>query len=293
MIQLQESIRRKAAGTVLVLLGLVILGVCLNVVFWKHPPPARVFFGLAISIGLIFGGIYVFRLPSISTSSFEAEDSSDTRSVYGAVIIGCFVLIFSGLFPAALTIPLIALKKGVFSFVSSYEIFTYSYLYAGIGIALNNILFLTVFWALSGPAHREPCKWLVFFGGVVLGGVASLLMSPYITVGCSGGIYSLIGAEAIRILYGKRNVWQASVLIVSILGYVLPSMLSENSKYNISHAAHLGGFLCGLGIGVLIKIFDADKYGSGANRTVCFTGKIVMCIWCAGAVCALVILILK
>ena len=102
----------------------------------------------------------------------------------------------------------------------------------------------------------------------------------------------MIGAEAIRILYGKRNVWQASMLIVSILGYVLPSMLSENSEYNISHAAHLGGLLCGLGIGVLIKIFDTEKYGTGANRTVCFTGKTVMRIWCAGAVCALLILIL-
>lgn len=293
MHQNQESIHRKIAGAVLFFGGLYLLLLCLYVIFWRYPPPARIFFGLAISIGLIAGGVYLIRLPSLFSNSFVLTDSSDKRSVYGALIIGCFVLMFSGLLPTALTLPAIALEKGVFTYALTYKIFTYSYLYTDIGIAFNNILFLTVFWALPGPARREPHKWLVFFSGVVIGGVSSLIMSPYTTVGCSGGVYSLIGAEAVRIFYRKQNSWQAIMLIIGILGYVLPSILSENSRHIVSHAAHLGGLLCGLGVGVLFKIFETEKYESIMSRVVYFSGKIVMFIWCAGAAYALVSLILK
>ncbi len=95
---------------------------------------------------------------------------------------------------------------------------------------------------------------LLFFFAGVSGVVASLIFSPFPSVGASGAIFGLIGAEAVllyrnRCLLGERGrAGLTNIVLIAALNLFIG--LSPGSR--IDNWGHLGGLLGGLAMAVLI-----------------------------------------
>lgn len=99
-------------------------------------------------------------------------------------------------------------------------------------------------------------------------------------VGCSGGCYSLIGihlADLVMNWHQKRYRFPMLVLLVTLVSVdLLCCFLSQSSK--ASHAAHGGGFVAGLVIGILVcrnTRKKAHEYGIMVVAAVIGTGLIL------------------
>jgi len=133
---------------------------------------------------------------------------------------------------------------------------TYQWSHVGAMHVLMNI-FLNLF--LGVPLEGLHGFWrmlLMYNVGVAGGAFCYYLMDAHtITVGCSGGCYSLMGIHlADLIMNWRQKKFRIPVVVTLLLlagadvGSSLVSMAPENS----SHSAHAGGFIAGLLIGVLV-----------------------------------------
>jgi len=100
--------------------------------------------------------------------------------------------------------------------------------------------------------------WLVaVFGLSALGGsAASLLLNPprTVSVGASGAILGLFGAAlavTFRIPYGGARTWAQSAVVRVLLPSLIP-LFAFGSGPRIDYAAHLGGAVVGLAIGLFL-----------------------------------------
>ena len=99
-----------------------------------------------------------------------------------------------------------------------------------------------------GPARFT----LLFFIAGLSGSVISLLLNPAPSVGASGAIFGLIGAEGV-LLYRNRRVFgeRGRRTLQNLVGLVVLNLFI-GLQGGIDNWAHLGGLLAGLGLGWVI-----------------------------------------
>jgi len=135
-----------------------------------------------------------------------------------------------------------------------YRLLTAMFLHGGLAHLFFNGYALYVIGTNVERVYGHARFLLVYFLGGLTGSLFSLLFSSYASVGASGAIFALFGAELIfvyrhRDLFGRAAYRQLQNMIFVLVLNILIG-LSPGSR--IDNWGHVGGFLAGIGLSWLI-----------------------------------------
>lgn len=100
---------------------------------------------------------------------------------------------------------------------------------------------------------------LILVAAVIVGGLAQELAEPAILIGISGGVAGLFGAYTV--LFPRAKLWLVLLFIrfkLAVTWYFLiwlaiPAVTSLFRETNVGWVAHLGGFVTGVAIGLVLR----------------------------------------
>lgn len=135
-----------------------------------------------------------------------------------------------------------------------YRLLTAMFLHGGLMHLFFNGYALYVIGTNVERVYGHVRFLLVYFLGGLTGSLFSLLFSSYASVGASGAIFALFGAELVfvyrhRDLFGRAAYRQLQNMIFLLALNILIG-LSPGSR--IDNWGHMGGFLAGIGLSWLI-----------------------------------------
>uniref|UniRef100_A0A182IVV0 Peptidase S54 rhomboid domain-containing protein n=1 Tax=Anopheles atroparvus TaxID=41427 RepID=A0A182IVV0_ANOAO len=154
-------------------------------------------------------------------------------------------------------------QKLIFSPVKQYEIWrfvTYTFLHAGsVHLVLNIIIQILVAFPLETEQGHDKVL-LVYFSGIVAGGLGASVFEPTLMVGASAGVYCLLISHIPHIImnfktlsYRYYRLLAVLVLCISDVLYSIRHCLTKgNLQPRIGVAAHISGAICGLLLGFAI-----------------------------------------
>lgn len=136
-----------------------------------------------------------------------------------------------------------------------YRLVTYMFLHAGIDHLFNNMLIL---WFLGDNLEKQlgHIKYLIlYFMSGILAGLASMSynisISRYIVcVGASGAIFGVAGALAVIVLVNRGRV--ENLTTRQMLLFIALSLYGGFTSQGVDNAAHVGGLLAGVLLGLLL-----------------------------------------
>ncbi|MBS7645030.1 MAG: rhomboid family intramembrane serine protease [Candidatus Bathyarchaeia archaeon] len=121
-----------------------------------------------------------------------------------------------------------------------WQLFTSMFVHANLLHLMGNMLFLGIFGLRAESLFGRLRYLFIYFASGLLGGLLTLLMGPYVvSVGASGGIFGLFGANAAYIRSGI-NQSVAGALVYSLY------LLLFNLGRGVNILAHFGGLFVGL-----------------------------------------------
>jgi len=200
---------------------------------------------------------YADPVPRLSDSDAKLYVTTGFLAINIIVFIA---MVFSGdspLDPSGQTLLRFGGTKGGHSlFFEQWRLLTSTCVHGGIlHIAIN----MWCLWDLGGLAERIFDRWIYFLMYIFCGVAGSMAASWWnprsITVGASGAIFGIVGALITALYFGKlpidRHVVQGTLRSVLIFaGFSLFWGVAVSS--NVSNAAHIGGLVTGLGLGVIL-----------------------------------------
>lgn len=118
-----------------------------------------------------------------------------------------------------------------------------------IHIAFNGLALYSIGRILGGMIHP---RWITvsFLISVITGGLASLYYFPATSIGASGGILGIFGLLTVIVFKYRKRIPQflPAALVRSTIAMVLMGVIGKDF---IDNAAHAGGFLGGIGFGLI------------------------------------------
>lgn len=140
-----------------------------------------------------------------------------------------------------------------------YRIFTHFFLHSGFEHLASNMVCLAIFgYALEKQIGRGWFCFIYMFSGVFAGLVSVFYnFSAYyerVSCGASGAIYGLLGALLVVLIINRRNNLQKEAF--RFLLYVVLILLQNSGLHSsgIDTTAHMGGFLGGFLVCVIMCI---------------------------------------
>jgi len=141
--------------------------------------------------------------------------------------------------------------------------FTYQFTHTGISHIASNTFANFLYGIPLEGLHGSRRMFVMYNIGVFGGACCSLLNDPHTpTVGMSGGCYALIGMQLADLLMNwRRNKFRCATLVM-ILGLAILDILHFQIAIDgISHASHIGGYITGTIIGIVIgKNTEVDAW---------------------------------
>jgi len=160
-----------------------------------------------------------------------------------------------------------------------FRFFTPIFLHAGIVHILFNlyaqlrfVLYLERQWGIK-------VMMTIYFVAGIAGNLFSSLVQPYkVSVGASGAIMGIMGAQLAQVLWNGDTIppAQRKLSIGSILFFIIITMLFSISP-NIDWSAHLGGVL--LGFAVASAIFGRRSVDGRVRRVVPMVSVVVVVVY--------------
>lgn len=139
-----------------------------------------------------------------------------------------------------------------------YRLITHFFLHFGFDHLVNNMVSLLVLgYSFEIEMGRVRFIILYFLSGI-LAGITSIVYNMYIgqeavSCGASGAIYGLMGALLIMLIVGSRG--RSSSEVPRYLLYIGISIYSGMQDTSIDNAAHIGGFVAGALICLIMSRF--------------------------------------
>lgn len=199
----------------------------------------------------------------------EEEEAESGEAVFPwAPVRACLVLVavhlalllaLSGPGPASRRLVAAGALVGGAGLEQPWRLFSYMFLHSDLRHVLWNSLSLIAFAVplLESIGYLRTAA--IYLASGVLGGIAALLAYPAgtVTVGSSGAVAGLFGAWLVGTLGRTRSAPRSSRARLKVIGIgllVLPSLLTPNMEdgTRISVAAHVGGVLGGILLGLLL-----------------------------------------
>ncbi len=139
-------------------------------------------------------------------------------------------------------------NKALFERIEIYRLMTALFVHANILHLASNLLFLTIF-GLRFEELRNSKKefFLIYFCSGIVGNILTLSMgSEYVSVGASGAIFGIFGAN-LMILRKNYRQQVKSALFVALIFFSMTISVDTNIL------AHAGGLVTGLIMGYYIN----------------------------------------
>ena len=139
-----------------------------------------------------------------------------------------------------------------------FRLITHFFLHFGFDHLFNNMISLLILgYSLEQVTGKMRFVILYFLSGI-LAGVASIVYNIYVgqeTVSCgaSGAIYGLMGALLVLLIVGNRG--RLSSEVPRYILYIGISIYSGMQDPTIDNAAHVGGFVAGVLICLVMTRF--------------------------------------
>lgn len=134
--------------------------------------------------------------------------------------------------------------------------FTYQFTHVGCMHVTMNVFLLVIMGVPLEGLHGTLRMFVMFNVGVFGGACCHFVNDAHtIVVGCSGGCYALIGMHFADLFMNwfSKKFRVATLLFVTLLMAVdLTTYMMSLSSENVSHSAHVGGFIAGIVVGVAI-----------------------------------------
>jgi rhomboid family protein len=187
-----------------------------------------------------------------------------------------------GVVPAALTH---AWDKGRFLSTETATLFTSQFLHGGWLHILGNMLYLWIF-GNNVEDRLGRLRFVAFYlGGGAIAALAQIAIAPESdvpTIGASGAIAAVLGAYLV--LYPRARITSlvflgffyqlidVPALVVLAFWFVLQlidgiaSLGVTGATGGVAFFAHIGGFLFGVAVGVLVRALGSRMGGSGGRR---------------------------
>ena len=181
-----------------------------------------------------------------------------------SVLIGLNVLVFVLMALSGVSITTPDLEKlvkwgadwGPYTLTTQYwRVLTSTYVHIGIiHIAVN----MWCLWNLGALAERIFDRWtyvLTYTACGIAGSIASLWWHPTaVGAGASGAIFGIAGAMIAALYLGRLPVPPSAIkgTLKSLLSFAGYNLFLGAVVPGISNAAHLGGFITGLGLGAVL-----------------------------------------
>ncbi|CAI4228814.1 unnamed protein product [Auanema sp. JU1783] len=136
-----------------------------------------------------------------------------------------------------------------------------SYMFIHIGIC--HLVFNVLTQLILGLPLELVHQWrviLVYIGGVIAGSLLVTIVDPYVYLaGASGGVYAILAAHLSELIMNwnemEFNYIRALILFIMIgsdAGFAAYQRFFTDRTEKVSHLSHLGGFVAGLLLGVLL-----------------------------------------
>ena len=139
-----------------------------------------------------------------------------------------------------------------------YRLITHFFLHFGFDHLFNNMISLVILgYSLEQVMGKIRFISLYFLSGI-LAGITSIVYNIYvgqetISCGASGAIYGLMGALLVMLIVGNRG--RLSTEVPRYLLYICVSIYSGMQDTSIDNAAHIGGFVAGVIICLIMTRF--------------------------------------
>ncbi|XP_055614393.1 protein rhomboid [Uranotaenia lowii] len=151
----------------------------------------------------------------------------------------------------------------IFTPVRQYEIWrfvTYTFLHAGsVHLMLNVIIQILVAFPLETEQGHGRVL-LLYFAGVLAGGLGASVFEPTMMVGASAGVYCLLMSHIPHIVMNFQSLSHRYFRIVAVLVLCISDVIYSirhcltkgNLQPRIGVAAHVSGAICGLVFGFIV-----------------------------------------
>ena len=204
-------------------------------------------------------------------SAISAQELISPTSGYGAVtlIVVSIALVFLvtnsySLFPSPLTraIELNCYNNGMLVpasvFAGEYwRLFTFLFLHAHLMHLLLNVIALFWLGKVAEKIYGMPSFLCIYFLSGILSGVVSIAFAPDLAaIGASGAIMGIFGAVSAGI-FRLKNFLPASIRkkqLTLMIGLLVFQLIIDQIIPHIDVAAHLGGLITGIALGLLLPI---------------------------------------
>jgi len=142
-----------------------------------------------------------------------------------------------------------------------YRLITGSFLHAGWGHFIVNMLTLYFFYPITESFAGTGGALLIYFGGMLLGNLTAYYFHKnhdwYSAVGASGAVNAVVFASILFYPEGSIIIFPVPIPIPSYIyavGYLLYTTFGmKNQTGNIGHEAHFGGAAAGILLAILLQ----------------------------------------
>lgn len=136
-----------------------------------------------------------------------------------------------------------------------YRLLTYMFLHSGVEHLFNNMLVLFFVGQTLERVLSKPKFLVIYFGSGIIAGVVSMGYNMMygrmvLSVGASGAIFGLVGAMLYTVLINRGRLRQISAR--QIVLFVAFSLYGGIASNNVDNAAHIGGFLAGVILAMIL-----------------------------------------
>lgn len=137
----------------------------------------------------------------------------------------------------------------------TYRIFTSMFLHFGIEHLINNMLVLFVLGSRLERVIGSLRFAVIYFLGGIAGNVVSLLYDlrqgeAAVSAGASGAVFAVMGGMILVVLCNKGRLEDLSMRQILVLAVF--SLYFGFTSSGVDNAAHLGGFLAGFILAVIV-----------------------------------------
>ena len=154
----------------------------------------------------------------------------------------------------------ILVAERIFGYGEYYRLFTSMFLHAGIQHIFGNMLILAYIGSIM---ERSIGHWqfgFLYFASGICGNVVSVLYEremglTWYSLGASGAVFGVMGAMLLFVFHNRSNLKKGSTLVGRAAFMVAYSLYAGFASPDTNNAAHLGGLIIGILIGLLILKF--------------------------------------
>lgn len=178
---------------------------------------------------------------------------------YLLIVINIAVFIWQFLYYGSTTdTRAVVLAGGMYPPIAKpWNFLTMFFVHIGIQHLFTNMISLFVYGSLVEHLLGHTKFLLVYLVTGLGGSVAVYFFSPFtVTAGASSAIFGLLGSLIILVFYFNQLAQRLMIWVVSIAGYNLYSTFTDP---NVSVAGHLGGFVTGLMITMILIILQRSN----------------------------------